>query len=225
MSNLAGVVRLLKKEQDRLTTELHRIGGALAAFGNIQTGNRHQKAVQVSSGPDRCCSTSAMGKIQGERGQIRQGGSHPGKADTLGCRAKEDRRYAKSAMGEGEERQKDGLICRFAVSAVKPVPRHISMHSSVTSPAYSLDSHTSAAGRFSTEGKLAVYGRLWKSLLTRPARNRNLSAEGMSVDECSTCESAFLMFNPILRPSLSHLVTIFSCSSHSRTAFIERGNR
>jgi hypothetical protein len=33
MSSLAGVVRLLKKEQDRLTKELHRIGAALAAFG------------------------------------------------------------------------------------------------------------------------------------------------------------------------------------------------
>jgi len=34
MSNLAGVVRLLKKEQDRLTKELRGIGAALAAFGN-----------------------------------------------------------------------------------------------------------------------------------------------------------------------------------------------
>jgi hypothetical protein len=33
MSNLAGVVRLLKKEQDRLTKELRVIGAALAAFG------------------------------------------------------------------------------------------------------------------------------------------------------------------------------------------------
>jgi hypothetical protein len=33
MSNLAGVVRLLKMEQDRLTKELHRISVALAAFG------------------------------------------------------------------------------------------------------------------------------------------------------------------------------------------------
>jgi hypothetical protein len=30
MDNLAGVVRLLKKEQDRLTTELRGIGAALA---------------------------------------------------------------------------------------------------------------------------------------------------------------------------------------------------
>lgn len=33
MSDIAGVVRLLKKEQDRLTKELHGIGAALAAFG------------------------------------------------------------------------------------------------------------------------------------------------------------------------------------------------
>jgi hypothetical protein len=33
MDNLAGAVRLLKKEQDRLTQELRGIGAALAAFG------------------------------------------------------------------------------------------------------------------------------------------------------------------------------------------------
>lgn len=43
MSNLWGVVRLLKKEQDRLTKELHGITGALAAFGKAYvkgTGSR-----------------------------------------------------------------------------------------------------------------------------------------------------------------------------------------
>jgi hypothetical protein len=43
MSNLAGVVRLLKKEQDRLTKELRGIGAALAAFGKAygkQAGSR-----------------------------------------------------------------------------------------------------------------------------------------------------------------------------------------
>ena len=47
MSNLNGVVRLLKKEQDRLTKELHRIGGALAAFGKAYgkgTGTRKLSA-------------------------------------------------------------------------------------------------------------------------------------------------------------------------------------
>jgi len=33
MTNLSGVVRQLKKEQDRLTRELRGIGAALAAFG------------------------------------------------------------------------------------------------------------------------------------------------------------------------------------------------
>jgi hypothetical protein len=43
MGNLAGVVRLLKKEQDRLTKELRGIGAALAAFGKTYgkgTGTR-----------------------------------------------------------------------------------------------------------------------------------------------------------------------------------------
>jgi len=43
MENLAGVVRLLRKEQDRLNKQLHGIGAALAAFGNTYgkgTGTR-----------------------------------------------------------------------------------------------------------------------------------------------------------------------------------------
>src|SRR6266567_3651697 len=67
-------------------------------------------------------------------------------------------------------------------------------------------------------------GRPWKSLLTRPATNRSLSEEGVPVEECSTWESALRMFKPLLRPSLSHLVTILSPSSQFRSAFIEEGN-
>jgi hypothetical protein len=47
MSNLAGVVRLLKKKQNRLTTELHGITAALAAFGRAYvkgTGSRKLSA-------------------------------------------------------------------------------------------------------------------------------------------------------------------------------------
>lgn len=47
MDNLAVIVRLLKKEQDRLTTELRGIGAALAAFGNAYgkgTGTRKLSA-------------------------------------------------------------------------------------------------------------------------------------------------------------------------------------
>jgi hypothetical protein len=47
MNNLTGVVRLLKKEQDRLTKELRGIGAALAAFGHVYgngTGTRKLSA-------------------------------------------------------------------------------------------------------------------------------------------------------------------------------------
>jgi len=47
MTNLAGVVRLLKKEQDRLARELRGIGAALAAFGKTYrrgTGTRKLSA-------------------------------------------------------------------------------------------------------------------------------------------------------------------------------------
>ena len=47
MDKLAGVVRLLKKEQDRLTKELRGIGAALAAFGHAygqRTGKRKLSA-------------------------------------------------------------------------------------------------------------------------------------------------------------------------------------
>ena len=47
MDNLNGIVRLLKKEQDRLTTELRGIGAALAAFGHTYakgTGTRKLSA-------------------------------------------------------------------------------------------------------------------------------------------------------------------------------------
>jgi hypothetical protein len=47
ISNLAGVVRLLKKEQERLTKEFLGIGAALAAFGNAykkRTGKRKLSA-------------------------------------------------------------------------------------------------------------------------------------------------------------------------------------
>jgi hypothetical protein len=47
MSDIAGVVRLLKKEQDRLTKELRGISAALAAFGQAYgkaTGTRKLSA-------------------------------------------------------------------------------------------------------------------------------------------------------------------------------------
>jgi hypothetical protein len=49
MSNLAGVVRLLKKEQDRLTKELRGITAALAAFGNAYGKGTSTRKLSVSA--------------------------------------------------------------------------------------------------------------------------------------------------------------------------------
>lgn len=60
MTDLAGVVQLLKKEQGRLTKELQGISAALAAFGK------------------------AYGKQTGTRGRKHQLGNHPQKEYLLG---------------------------------------------------------------------------------------------------------------------------------------------
>jgi hypothetical protein len=49
MSNLAGVVRLLKKEQDRLSKELRGIGAALAAFGTAYGKSNGSRRLSASA--------------------------------------------------------------------------------------------------------------------------------------------------------------------------------
>jgi hypothetical protein len=49
MSKLAGVVRLLKKEQDRLTKELRGIGAALAAFGKAYEKGKGTRRLSASA--------------------------------------------------------------------------------------------------------------------------------------------------------------------------------
>ena len=49
MSNLAAVVRLLKKEQDRLTRELRGIGAALGAFGHAYGKGKGTRKLSAST--------------------------------------------------------------------------------------------------------------------------------------------------------------------------------
>ena len=49
MNNVTGVVRLLKKEQDRLTKELRGIGAALAAFGSAYGNGTGTRKVTASA--------------------------------------------------------------------------------------------------------------------------------------------------------------------------------
>jgi len=48
MGSLTGIVRLLKKEQNRLTTELQGISAALAAFGRAYSGGTGARKLSAS---------------------------------------------------------------------------------------------------------------------------------------------------------------------------------
>jgi ABC-type hemin transport system substrate-binding protein len=76
MNGLTGVVRLLKKEQDRLTRELRGIGAALAAFGKAygkRTGARKisasARARMAAAQKARWAKVKAAKKKNGVAGQ------------------------------------------------------------------------------------------------------------------------------------------------------------
>jgi hypothetical protein len=103
MDNLAGVVRLLKKEQDRLTKELSVLPLRLSA-----THVERQQVLESfprSSSPDRGCTKSALGESSGKR----QGCSHRRQTHALGGCTQEDRRCTKGSLGEGEGGKENGI--------------------------------------------------------------------------------------------------------------------
>ena len=61
MGNLTGIIRLLKKEQDRLTRELRGISAALAAFGAAYRDG-HQTRAQKALPKRRKRTLSAAGR-------------------------------------------------------------------------------------------------------------------------------------------------------------------
>jgi hypothetical protein len=110
MSNLAGVVRLLKKEQDRLTKELRGIGAALAAFGKAygkEAGSRGR--LSAAARARIAAAQSPLGKSAGKRGDTGQSCADSSEADSLGSRTKKDCRCAKGAMGTGEGEKENGV--------------------------------------------------------------------------------------------------------------------
>jgi hypothetical protein len=79
MDNLAGVVQLLKKEQDRLTKELHGIGAALAAFGKSY-GNRTGTRGRMSAAARArigAAQRARWAKVRASQGQSRNGAVAP----------------------------------------------------------------------------------------------------------------------------------------------------
>ena len=69
MSNLARVVRLLKKEQNRLTTELHGIAAALAAFGQAYVkGTGSRKISAAARAPIAAAQRARWAKVRENSG-------------------------------------------------------------------------------------------------------------------------------------------------------------
>jgi hypothetical protein len=67
MPNLARVVRLLKKEQDRLAKELRGIGAALAAFGKAYVKGTGSRKLSASARARIAASQRARGQNSGRR--------------------------------------------------------------------------------------------------------------------------------------------------------------
>jgi len=79
MTNLTGVIRLLKQEQDRLTKELHGISAALAAFGNAygkQTGTRGRLSLAARA-RIAAAQRARWAKVRASKSQSANGASAP----------------------------------------------------------------------------------------------------------------------------------------------------
>jgi hypothetical protein len=78
MDNLGGVVRLLKKEQDRLTKELSGIGAALASFGNTyRKGTGTRKLSTSARARIAAAQRARWAKVRASKTQSRNGAAAP----------------------------------------------------------------------------------------------------------------------------------------------------
>ena len=70
MTKLSGVVRMLKKEHDRLTKEVSAIAAALGFWHDIRKAERNSgQYIGGRQGKDRGCPESTMGKGEGKERQ------------------------------------------------------------------------------------------------------------------------------------------------------------
>ena len=122
MPNLARVVRLLKKEQDRLAKELRGIGAALAAFAKAYVKGTGSRKLSASARARIAASQRARrAKFRATAKVVPMGG----KADAIGSCAKKDRCGTKSAMGKGEGRKENGLIFFSSILDPKAAQRDL----------------------------------------------------------------------------------------------------
>ena len=78
MNNVTGLVRLLKKEQERLTKELRGIGAALAAFGNAYGKGTGTRKVSTTARARMAAAQKARwAKVRENGGAQKKGASVP----------------------------------------------------------------------------------------------------------------------------------------------------
>jgi hypothetical protein len=106
MNNLAGVVQLLKKEQDRLTKELHGISAALAAFGKTYGKRTGTRGTLSAAGRARIGAAQRLrwAKVKRSKSQSRNGATAPKRTMSAAARkriaAAQRARWAKVRAGK-----------------------------------------------------------------------------------------------------------------------------
>jgi hypothetical protein len=107
----------------------------------IWKGNRHQKAVCISSGADRHCPKRAMGEGSGDG----EGYSYPCQTHALSSSPQEDRRCAKGPMGTGESRKENGLAAQDFVLSTRSSLFDFLPHYAISAQVLDLPHHSAVA--------------------------------------------------------------------------------
>ena len=81
MTQIAGVVQLLKKEHDRLTRQIQGISAALSAFGAVYGKRTAGRGKLSAAGRARIAEAQRLrwSKLKGDRGQTKNSAGYPKK--------------------------------------------------------------------------------------------------------------------------------------------------
>jgi hypothetical protein len=107
MSNLTSVLKQLKQEHNRLTSQLDRLNSAISAPERSKRRNYStpEKAVRCWSGADCSCSTGEMGQSEGPEGCVHR----CQKTQNVSIGHRSDSCRSKSTLGEMEKAAKSGV--------------------------------------------------------------------------------------------------------------------
>jgi hypothetical protein len=88
MTNMSDVVRLLKKERDQLTNQLHGISAALSAFGAAYGKQNGVRGKLSAAARERIAEAQRQRWAKVKSGQAKSGPSAPKKGRTMSAAAR-----------------------------------------------------------------------------------------------------------------------------------------